>query len=261
LSSSLIAAIRRVDASRILYYHRVDLDEHRSCVHPEEFRRQMQYLRSEGYRVVLLEDLQRILTAGRPLPPRSVALTFDDGFADNYLHAFPVLQSLGYQATIFLTVGFIGTPTLPVLTGVHRPAPPLTWEQVETMAASGMTFGSHTFTHARLPALGNQALAREIYGSRRLLEGHLGQPVWFFCYPKGEFTPTIKDVVRRAGYKAACSVRPGPVHSSSDAFALPRTYIGRDDTLSDFGKKLCGAYDLLHATLQLWRRVKTLSGG
>ena len=144
-----------------------------------------------------------------------------------------------------------------MLSGPHRPARPLTWQQVDEMGKHGISFGSHTLTHPSLPQLGEAELRREVYGSRLLLEEKLGRDIQFFCYPKGEFTATVKALVQRAGYDGACSTYPGPVRAQSDLFALPRTYIGRDDTLSDFRKKLCGAYDLLHTGVQLWRRVRS----
>jgi peptidoglycan/xylan/chitin deacetylase (PgdA/CDA1 family) len=217
----------------------------------------MGYLSAHAYRVIALDKLYHSLVSGEALPARSVVLTFDDGFADNYTQAYPILQKFGFPATIFLTVGFIGTAELPVLSGVHRSMRPLTWQQVCDMGQHGISFGSHTLTHASLPQLGERELRHEVYGSRRLLEEKLGHGVQFFCYPRGELTASVKVVVQGAGYEGACSTYPGPVRAESDLFALPRTYIGRDDTVSDFRKKLCGAYDLLHTGVQLWRRVKS----
>jgi peptidoglycan/xylan/chitin deacetylase (PgdA/CDA1 family) len=216
----------------------------------------MAYLAARSYHVITLEGLCHSLINARPLPARCVVLTFDDGFVDNYTQAYPILQRFGFPATIFLTVAFIGTNELPVLSGRHRPARPLTWQQVDDMGRHGIAFGSHTLTHPALPRLGEAELRHEICDSRRLLEEKLARAIPFFCYPKGEFTSPIKVLVREAGYTAACSVFPGAVQAKSDLFALPRTYIGRDDTLSDFRNKLSGGYDLLHRGVQLWRRVR-----
>lgn len=252
--SSILAAVHHREAPRILYYHRVDDDDHRSCVRPEQFFQQMAYLVANGYRVVTLEELCRRIEMGQELPGRSLVLTFDDGFLDNFTHAYPILKRFGFPATIFLTVGFMGTAELPVLSGLHRPARPLTWEQICEMDRHGIAFGSHTLTHPSLPDLGEEVAVQEVHLSRRLLADKLGHDVRFFCYPKGKFTPAVKAMVQQAGYAGACGVSPGPVRAASDLFALPRTYIGRDDTLSDFRKKLCGAWDLLHVGVQLWRR-------
>jgi peptidoglycan/xylan/chitin deacetylase (PgdA/CDA1 family) len=257
LASSVLAAVHETEAPRILYYHRVDDETHRSCVPPAQFYRQMRYLATHEYRVLPLETLCSVLKAGGELPARSVVLTFDDGFLDNYTQAFPILQTFGFPATIFLTVGFIGGAELPVLSGTHRPARPLAWGHVHEMARHGIAFGSHTLTHPSLPRLREEEVVREVHASRLRLEQELGRAAPFFCYPKGEFTPAVKAIVRRAGYDGACSVYPGPVRATADRFALPRTYIARDDTLRDFGNKLRGAWDLLHAGVQRWRGVRS----
>jgi peptidoglycan/xylan/chitin deacetylase (PgdA/CDA1 family) len=249
-ASSVLEAVHSNEAPRILYYHRIHEDDHRSCVHPRQFYKQMDYLAAHDYQVLTLEDLSRRIQAHQELPGRSVVLTLDDGFLDNYTHAFPILRQFGFPATIFLTVGFIGAAELPVLSGPHRPAPPLAWEQVCEMAEFGISFGSHTLTHPSLPRLWEAEVKREVHVSRLLLEDKLRRGVRFFCYPKGEFTPAVKAVVRGAGYEAACSVLPGPVLATSDLYALPRTYISRDDTVTDFRKKLHGAWDVLHAAAQ-----------
>ena len=109
LTSSVLTAVPRTAAPRILYYHRVDDDDHRSCVRPKQFLQQMGYLSAHAYHVITLEGLCRSLINGKTLPARCVVLTFDDGFADNYTQAYPILQRFGFPATIFLTVAFIGT--------------------------------------------------------------------------------------------------------------------------------------------------------
>jgi peptidoglycan/xylan/chitin deacetylase (PgdA/CDA1 family) len=217
----------------------------------------MGYLAAHAYRVITLEALYGALGSGTELPRRCVVLTFDDGFADNYHHAYPILQRFGFPATIFLTVGFIGMDALPVLSGVSRSAPPLSWEQVDEMGRHGIVFGSHTLTHPSLSRLSPPEAVKEIVESKRLLEERIGQQAAFFCYPKGDLNAGVKQVVRQAGYRAACGTNPGAVHRRSDLFCLPRTYIGRTDTLNDFRKKLCGAYDLLHYSVQVWRRARS----
>ena len=253
--SSLAETVCGSDAPRVLYYHRIDTDRHRSCVHPIQFARQMEYLATHEYRVVPLDAMYHDLAAGRTPPQRSVALSFDDGFADNYTQAFPILQQYDFPATIFLTVNFIGTKGLPVLTDKGYVPAPLSWEQVAEMDRSSMTFGSHTLTHPTLSQVSRAEVKKEVCLSRTILQEKLGHDVSLFCYPRGAFTQEVKEAVCQAGYYGACSILPGAIQRDSDRYALPRTYIGQDDTVEDFRKKLRGAYDVLHAGVQLWRRV------
>src|SRR5512132_266689 len=101
LGAGLAAAMRVSRAGRaksegrVLYYHRIDDEWHRSCVTPAAFRAQMTHLREHGYRVVPLAELRAALAVGEPIAPRTVAITFDDGYADNHTHALPVLADLG----------------------------------------------------------------------------------------------------------------------------------------------------------------------
>jgi len=115
LVAGAIHAVRQVATggrprpeARILSYHRIDDEPHRSCVTPQAFREQMHHLRNEGYDVVPLATVAAQLERRSGFAPRTVAITFDDGFADNYLQAFPVLSAFGIPATIFVTVAGIG---------------------------------------------------------------------------------------------------------------------------------------------------------
>lgn len=259
LAASLGAAMRvarprRQRASaRILYYHRIDEELHRSCVTPEAFREQMQYLRDAGFRIVPLADLTVGWERGETFPPRTVAVTFDDGFADNYERAFPVLAELGIPATIFVTVGALGG-SLAVLRDKRDALPALTWDQIRTMLAERITVGSHTLTHPHLTTLAADALEKELVESRAIIAAETGVTTQLFCYPHGDFDARVRAAVEQAGYRLACSTRPGGVTLASDPLALPRTFIARDDALADFARKLSGAYDYLHHGVQLLRR-------
>jgi peptidoglycan/xylan/chitin deacetylase (PgdA/CDA1 family) len=239
-------------AARIIYYHRIDPELHRSCVTPQAFREQMRHLRAEGFHVVPLAALAPALERGEAPAPRTVAITFDDGFADNYEHAYPVLAELGLPATIFLTVGMMGG-RLAVLRD-HAALPALGWDQVREMLRGPVTVGSHTLSHPHLSACAPAEVERELVRSREAIAGETGVATDLFCYPHGDLSASVRDAVARAGYRLACSTRPGPVLAASDPLALPRTFIARDDTLADFARKLSGAYDALHVGVQLFRR-------
>lgn len=242
----------RHGTARVIYYHRIDAEEHRSCVAPRMFAAQMALLRAEGFHVVPLRELATNLAEKRAFAPRTVAVTFDDGFADNYTAAFPVLQRESIPATIFLTAGYIGSDGLPVLRD-HVPPRPLDWPQVIEMARHGVDFGAHTVTHPSLTEIPRDEMRREIVDSRTIIEQRSGVRVATFCYPRGRFDARVKQVVRDAGYTLACTTMPGVVTPDTHPFSLRRTFIARDDTLRDFVKKLDGAFDSLHGALQWWR--------
>jgi peptidoglycan/xylan/chitin deacetylase (PgdA/CDA1 family) len=235
--------------ARVIYYHRIDDEQHRSCVAPGAFAEQMAHLRSDGWNVMPLAAMREHLDQHRPFAERTVVVTFDDGFADNYSAAFPVLARHALPATIFLAAGFIGGDDLPVLrdrSGVK----PMTWAQVQEMARHGVAFGAHTMTHRSLTELAPDEIEREVVASRDLVAARVGTPVDTFCYPRGHFDERVKDAVRAAGFRIACTTMPGCVTPDTHPFSLRRTFIARDDSLRDFARKLDGSFDLLHAARQ-----------
>jgi peptidoglycan/xylan/chitin deacetylase (PgdA/CDA1 family) len=256
LGAGLGAAARLRGAraeARVLYYHRIDDELHRSCVAPEAFRAQMTLLRDRGYRVVPLADLGRGLAAGERFAPGTVAITFDDGFGDNYERAFPVLRALGLPATVFVTTGAVGRG-LRVLRDRPGELPALTWAQIREMQAGGVAIGSHTVSHPHLTRLPADALTRELAESRTAIAAETGVGTDLFCYPHGDENAAVRAAVRAAGYRIAVSTRPGAVTADSDPLALARTFVARDDTLADFERKLAGAFDVLHHGVQWLRR-------
>jgi peptidoglycan/xylan/chitin deacetylase (PgdA/CDA1 family) len=234
---------------RILLYHEVVADEPREihAVAVRRFAAQMAWLRQAGYRVVALEDWlalggARGLAAGqgRPLPRNAVAITFDDGYRDNYSAAWPVLQEHGFPATVFLVTGSMGGTSCWREGALDR-TPMLTWAQVREMARSGVAFGAHTVTHPRLTGLDLESAGRELADSRDQIEQRLGRPVLSVAYPYSQLDPQIKALAGRCGYRLGCTYRPGYVGSAGrDALALERIAILATDTLDAFQGKVRG---------------------
>jgi peptidoglycan/xylan/chitin deacetylase (PgdA/CDA1 family) len=241
---------------RILYYHSISDAPIRSSVSPAAFESQIEYLVRSGHHLLSLSDATRRLASGVPLQAKSVVITLDDGFDDNYENAFPILRRFGVTASIFLTVSYIGTDRLPTLTRTDFIPRPLSWEQVKEMHVHGIEFGSHTLTHPMLSTIPLDEVRREVVESKRVIEDKLGTPVLFFCYPRGDFSVDVRNIVQEEGYLAACTTLPGTNSSRTDPFALRRTYVGRHDVSAEFARKVAGAYDLLQRGLHLWRRVR-----
>jgi peptidoglycan/xylan/chitin deacetylase (PgdA/CDA1 family) len=249
---------------RILLYHEVVEGEPYEihAVSARQFAAQMAWLDQAGYHVVALEDW---LTAGQgaALPRNAMALTFDDGYGDNYTAAWPVLREYGFPATIFLVTGSVGG-TSGWRGGALGRAPLLTWAQVREMARTGVAFGAHTVTHAHLTSLDLESAGRELAESRDQIEQRLGQPVLSVAYPYSQLDPQIKALAGRCGYRLGCTYRPGYVgRAGRDALALERIAILATDTLDHFRGKVRGGLRWRAAwhrrSLRAWAR-RTLSG-
>jgi peptidoglycan/xylan/chitin deacetylase (PgdA/CDA1 family) len=200
-------------------YHSID-EKHRETklsVSPADFERQMAFLSRNNYVTMWLEDLIKTIEAGKPIAPKAVAITFDDGYENNYTSAFPVLKRYRIPATIFVAANNIGKPGF------------LTEEQIREMAQSGIiSIGSHTLHHVYLPSITDpEQLRREIFESKEKLEEITGKRVATFSYPVGGFTPHIRELVKEAGYLGACATNPGKNYPDDDIFALKRVRISR----------------------------------
>lgn len=232
---------------RILMYHRVDrlVSYDQLTVSPERFAEQMGYL-ARHCRVLSLEQAVTELSAGRPVRS-GVAVTFDDGYRDNLLHALPVLRRYRIPATIFVTTRFCDQDLSHPRYGNASPNLHLTWEETRELAREpGIAIGSHTLTHPYLSRLDPEAAAREIAGSRDIIHERLGKPVDFFCYPSGDFGSREMQLVASAGYRAAVSVAPGVNRAGTHPYALRRTEVTDRDGPRELALKLAGAYDPIH---------------
>lgn len=218
----------------VIMYHSIDRNDKitKLSVSPESFERQMAFLRAHRYNVVGLDAIVRYLEKKEPLPPKTIAVTFDDGYYNNYEHAFPVLKKYRIPATIFVIVDKIGQPGY------------LGWDQIREMAGSGVvTIGSHTNTHPFLTGLSTAALTEELKGSKDALELALGAPVDSVCYPMGACDDRVERLAREAGYRCAVATNPGPRKADDDPYAIKRIKISRtSDNLLVFWLETSGYY-------------------
>ncbi len=196
----------------VLMYHRVvpsidGADVARLSVTSRQLERQLRYFLRHGYAIVPLEEtLTRAPGAATSSRSRkAVALTFDDGYQDFFLHALPVLQQLGAPATVFLVSGRTGGVN-DWDSGRVAPAPLMSASEIRQAQAAGVTFGSHSVTHPHLARFGEAEARREIVESKKDLEQLLQAEVRLFCYPYGSSTPALESEVADAGYAAAWGI-------------------------------------------------------
>lgn len=219
----------------IMMYHNVeDIEKHESnWTSRVAFKQQMDFLKRYNYNVISLETLVAAIKSGESLPRKSVVITFDDGYENNYINAFPLLEDYGFPATIFVPTDFIGKEGYVNL------------KQIKEMMASVVTIGSHTKIHDYLPDMTPAQQTTQIVESKAILEKQLGEPIDFFAYPVGGFSEGIKDIVKTAGYKAACATNRGYDRFNKDVFELNRVrFSTKDKSCLVLWVKLSGYYNL-----------------
>jgi peptidoglycan/xylan/chitin deacetylase (PgdA/CDA1 family) len=245
-------------------YHRVG-DAHnaweaRYAISPKRFAAHMRMLARQGYYAVDINSVVNWLEGGPALPEGAFLLTFDDGFLGVHNHAWPVLRTLDWPFTVFLVADCIGGQdrwtrtsnpsgtTYPLLGAAH----------IHAMHAEGVSFHSHTRSHASLPKLDDVGLADELTGSRVMLAEMLGRPVDYIAYPFGHLDERVEAATQSAGYRAAFSTQPGFNRRDVNRFRIRRLDIFGTDTPAMLLRKIrLGSNDgsLGHAARYYWNQL------
>jgi peptidoglycan/xylan/chitin deacetylase (PgdA/CDA1 family) len=191
-------------------------------VTPDDFRRQMDLLSERRYNPIVFEELRAYWSGQQPLPPRPVILTFDDGYADFYTTAYPILRQHSFKAVAYVVPGFLNGPNY------------MSTAQVQELDAHGIEIGSHTVSHTDLTKVNPSQLTYQLTESKRVLEQIVGHPVLDFCYPSGMINPAVAAAVQAAGYQSATTTQPGVAHSVPDRFAWTRQRVAGGQSLERF---------------------------
>lgn len=177
------------------------------------FEKQMTWIDRWGYRVAELDCLFEWLRTGKSIPPKTVVLTFDDGYLDLYVNAFPILKKYHFSATVFVNSTHVGQDGY------------LTWDHISQMEEAGIRFGNHGAEHAHLNWLSLTEAKTLIDAGRVVLEKQVKNPSRIFCYPFGLYTPELKAYLKEAGYQGALSTTVDGHSPYDDLFALRRLRI------------------------------------
>ncbi len=235
LAAGFALGRRAFYAAPILMYHHVAVTDtpKPDTVSPERFAWHMAYLKEHNFRVVPLDHLIGMVHSGQAVLANTVAITFDDGYEDNYTGAYPILRGQQFPATFFVSSDLVNTDGY------------LSTRQMKEMIDAGMEIGSHTRRHSYLPGLSPEQQKDEIFESKRRLEEILGVEVAYFAYPSGGFSDGIKQMVKDAGYKGACTTNRGRERFNRDVYELNRVRLSdKDDRLDYLWMKFTGLYNL-----------------
>ena len=235
---------------RCLVYHAIvpnrQADSDQMTTPVDLFEKQMAYLASHGFSVEPAARVVESFVAGRAPAPKTIVLTFDDGFDDLQQLALPVLQRFGFPATCFVMTAALDGRYDQVHNGWAGSY--LTWSQAKALQASGLvSVGCHGATHRRLAGLPPERLSQEIADAKRRLEDGLQQPVPLFAYPFGSYgswDASVRRAVEQAGFLGAVTSIAGLNTASTDRFLMRRCRVSWcDDVPDEFARVVSGAYD------------------
>jgi peptidoglycan/xylan/chitin deacetylase (PgdA/CDA1 family) len=193
------------------------------------------------------------LETGFPFPAKSVFITFDDGYQNNYLYAFPELLKYGLRATFYVVTKYLVTNS-PLDWGKRADTEeqdflawrPLNWEEISEMVEHGMEIASHSHTHPDFYKIDQERVIWELDEAKRTLSNHLDSFVKTFACPYGVWGKTaakLKVLLRANGYSGAFLGKWGALKANTDPMDLPRIIIYGGDSLRVFKQKIDGAYD------------------
>jgi peptidoglycan/xylan/chitin deacetylase (PgdA/CDA1 family) len=178
--------------------------------------------------------------AGSALPERPVVLTFDDGFADFYANALPILTQYGFTATLYIATAFVGGASLWLRHLGESTRAILNWDQLMTINASGIECGAHGHRHVQLDLLPPAEARDEVTRCKSVLEEQLGCAVSSFAYPFGYYNASVQRAVQEAGFSSACAVRYTMSSTADDPFALSRLIVAAGTSIQRFDALLAG---------------------
>ncbi|HEX4823339.1 MAG TPA: polysaccharide deacetylase family protein [Candidatus Polarisedimenticolaceae bacterium] len=234
LASGVAAARSLVGGPRgvaILNYHGTPRDRGHLWWH--DFAGQMSWLDDHDYRVVGLGDVVAHVSGAATLPPRTVALTFDDGWSNNLDVAFPLLHRRGWPATVFVPSAFLD----------RRPF--MTRDELREVVAMGFEVGNHTHSHPDVSTLSGAALREEVRTCSSVLEDVLGVAPRYFCFPYGRYDPASRAIVAESGFAGACSGRCAFNRQGDDPFLLRRWLQEPGEGTRQLAVRMAGGYGFL----------------
>jgi peptidoglycan/xylan/chitin deacetylase (PgdA/CDA1 family) len=233
----------------VLCWHSVHPTLPYASATPARFAEQLDWLAAHCDVVPFSRILAPRAADARP----AVAITFDDGYADNHEHALPALAARGLTASFFLTAGLIARDeaVLARFRADRRGAPvePLSWSQARELLAAGMEIGAHTWSHPNLAALPRARAAEELSRSKRALEDELGAEVPILAYPYGKLgrhvTSETIGLAAAAGYQLGAAVLFRGARADEPRLAVPRFFVNGEDSPASIAAKVAGDWDAI----------------
>lgn len=206
------------DKIPVLMYHSVqETKVSEITISKKCFVKQLKYLKANGFKTLTLDELYDHLNSGKKIPKKSVVLTFDDGYKDNYTKVYPLLKQYGFKATVFVQTD-----------KTDKDDYFLTSSQIKELSENGVEIGSHTVTHKDLSTLSNEDQEKELSDSKIILEKIIGKPVNYIAYPYGSCNDESKKIAKNLGYKGAIGILDEYTNEDTDIFEISRRAVIED---------------------------------
>lgn len=191
-------------------------------VSPTNFDSQLKWLKDNSYKTVDFDYLlNKSFDYAQDQNYKYVILTFDDGYSDAYINAFPILKKYDFTATFYIITNSVGKDQY------------ISWDQIIEMKTSGMNIGSHTLSHPDLSKTTTVKSENEIFQSKNIIEEKIGDTIDDFCYPSGKYIEDNINILKKYNYKTATTTKSGIYDSSKNSFfEIPRLRITNDTNFS-----------------------------
>jgi peptidoglycan/xylan/chitin deacetylase (PgdA/CDA1 family) len=205
------------DKVTVLMFHSVFNQGNKLRIPVADFDAEMKWLSDNGCTALTMDELYSHMEAKTPFPVKSVLITFDDGYEDNYNYAFPILKKYNLHATLFMITGKIGTYGY------------LSASELREMSGSGLVnVQCHTVTHPNLDELSYDAQYKELNDSKQTLENLLGKKVEYLAYPSGRHNQDSMDIAQSLGYKICFTMDGGTGSLQSSLYEFPRAFVDKN---------------------------------
>lgn len=211
----------------VLYYHSIDPSESNEVIlSPQKLKAQLQYIKDSGYTTLTMTELNDYISKHTPIPEKSIVITFDDGYKDNYTNAFPILKELDMKATIF------------VITSVIDDGYYLSKNEIKELSDYGIDIQSHTVKHLHLNTLSYEEQLQELKTSKETLEAITNKPVISVAYPFGDHDENTLKAAKASGYNLGFLTDKGLAKPTSQSISLNRIYVSSAYSMDTFKERL-----------------------
>ncbi len=199
----------------VLMYHSIGKAKFNPyVVSTDRFNLDMQYLNENGFTTLSTDELYDFMANNKPIPKKSVLITFDDGYEDNYTNAFPILKKYNFKATIFV-----------ITSTIDKSKHYLSSAQLKEMQSNGIDIESHTNLHDKLGTYSYDAQIKTLKISKQYIEKTLNKTVKYISYPFGSYNSDTLKAVKDLGYEMAFTTKGKWSNKSNGSLTLNRVFI------------------------------------